>query len=100
LVAFCLRHFSADFIIGMCEFDFRQAQLAAYRCLIAAKDDDEYSDARVELFLALGRAPWQYDVLAAGDDEPPAYIKEPWRIEDYKKTREIRRELERAKAMW
>jgi len=74
--------------------------LAAYRCLIAAKDDDEYSDARVELFLAFGRAPWQYDVLAAGDDEPPAYIKEPWRIEDYKKTREIRRELERAKAMW
>jgi transposase InsO family protein len=25
LVAFCLRHFSADFIICMCEFDFRQA---------------------------------------------------------------------------
>jgi hypothetical protein len=28
LVAFCLRHFSADFIICMCEFDFRQAQVA------------------------------------------------------------------------
>src|SRR5258705_2680371 len=27
LVAFCLRHFLADFIICMCEFDFRQAQL-------------------------------------------------------------------------
>ncbi|HWX28061.1 MAG TPA: hypothetical protein VNZ53_11585 [Steroidobacteraceae bacterium] len=26
LVAFCLRHFSADFIICMCVFDFRQAQ--------------------------------------------------------------------------
>ena len=26
LVAFCLRHFLADFIICMCEFDFRQAQ--------------------------------------------------------------------------
>jgi transposase len=26
LVAFCLRHFSADFIICTCEFDFRQAQ--------------------------------------------------------------------------
>jgi hypothetical protein len=25
LVAFCLRHFSADFIICMCELDFRQA---------------------------------------------------------------------------
>ena len=25
LVAFCLRHFLADFIICMCEFDFRQA---------------------------------------------------------------------------
>src|SRR5216684_3496336 len=31
LVAFCLRHFSADFIICMCEFDFRQAQLADNR---------------------------------------------------------------------
>src|SRR5258706_16146555 len=29
LVAFCLRHFLADFIICMCEFDFRQAQLFA-----------------------------------------------------------------------
>jgi hypothetical protein len=27
LVAFCLRHFLADFIICMCEFDFRQAQV-------------------------------------------------------------------------
>ena len=36
--------------------------LAAYRRLLAAEDDDEYSDARVELTLALGRAPWQYDV--------------------------------------
>src|SRR4030081_1532086 len=27
LVALCLRHFLADFIICMCEFDFRQAQL-------------------------------------------------------------------------
>src|ERR1700680_2163427 len=27
LVAFCLRHFLADSIIGMCVFDFRQAQL-------------------------------------------------------------------------
>ena len=26
LVAFCLRHFLADFIICMCEFDFRRAQ--------------------------------------------------------------------------
>ena len=26
LVAFCLRHFLTDFIICMCEFDFRQAQ--------------------------------------------------------------------------
>jgi hypothetical protein len=25
LVAFCLRHFLPDFIIYMCEFDFRQA---------------------------------------------------------------------------
>jgi hypothetical protein len=64
------------------------------------RDDDEYSDARVELTLALGRAPWQHDVWAASTDEPPAYIKGPWRIEDYKKTREVRRELERAKAMW
>src|SRR5467141_2249285 len=29
LVAFCLRHFSADFIICTCEFDFRQAQMPA-----------------------------------------------------------------------
>src|SRR6266404_4010197 len=28
LVAFCRRHFLADFIICMCEFDFRQAQVA------------------------------------------------------------------------
>jgi hypothetical protein len=26
LVAFCLSHFLADFIIYMCVFDFRQAQ--------------------------------------------------------------------------
>jgi hypothetical protein len=51
--------------------------LAAHRRFIAAKDEDEYSDARVELTLALGRAPWQYDVLAAATDEPPAYMKEP-----------------------
>ena len=31
LVAFCLRHFSADFIICMCEFDFRQAQGGSLR---------------------------------------------------------------------
>src|SRR5882762_6559938 len=29
LVAFCLRHFSADFIICTCEFEFRQAQVVA-----------------------------------------------------------------------
>jgi hypothetical protein len=29
LVALCLRHFLADFIICMCEFDFRQAQVPA-----------------------------------------------------------------------
>src|SRR3984885_1446487 len=28
LVAFCLSHFSADFIICMCEFDFRQAHVS------------------------------------------------------------------------
>jgi hypothetical protein len=28
LVAFCLTHFLADFIICMCQFDFRQAQRA------------------------------------------------------------------------
>jgi hypothetical protein len=27
LVAFCLRHFSAEFIICTCEFDFREAQV-------------------------------------------------------------------------
>src|SRR6202043_1131028 len=31
LVAFCLHHFLADFIICMCEFDFRQAHLARVR---------------------------------------------------------------------
>jgi hypothetical protein len=31
LVAFCLRHFLADFIICMYEFDFRQAQLRKQR---------------------------------------------------------------------
>src|SRR5258708_8348254 len=41
LVAFCLRHFSADFIICMCEFDFRQAQreesaLVDGSCLVGA----------------------------------------------------------------
>jgi hypothetical protein len=29
LVALCLRHFLADFIFCMCEFDFRQAQALA-----------------------------------------------------------------------
>jgi hypothetical protein len=29
LVAFCLSHFSADFIICTCEFEFRQAQVVA-----------------------------------------------------------------------
>jgi hypothetical protein len=36
LVAFCLRHFLADFIICMCEFDFRQAQRLPP--LLAAED--------------------------------------------------------------
>jgi hypothetical protein len=31
LVAFCLRHFSADFIICTCEFEFRQAQQSSRR---------------------------------------------------------------------
>jgi len=66
--------------------------LAAYRRVIANDDDN---DAKVELFLALARTPWQYNILAASDDEPPSYLKEPWRIEDYQKTREIRRELDR-----
>ena len=40
LVAFCLRHFLADLIICMCEFDFRQAQreqsaLVDGSCLVA-----------------------------------------------------------------
>jgi hypothetical protein len=35
LVAFCLRHFLADFIICMCEFDFRQAQ--RFECLLLAR---------------------------------------------------------------
>jgi hypothetical protein len=30
LVAFCLRQFLADFIICMCEFDFRQAQVGLF----------------------------------------------------------------------
>jgi hypothetical protein len=29
LVAFCLSHFLADFIICMCVFDFRQAQASS-----------------------------------------------------------------------
>src|SRR5258705_1577888 len=32
LVAFCLRHFSADFIICTCEFEFRQAQAMRMVC--------------------------------------------------------------------
>jgi hypothetical protein len=49
LVAFCLRHFLADFIICMCEFDFRRAQgqrtglaaarAAASRLLAAGRAD-------------------------------------------------------------
>jgi hypothetical protein len=34
LVAFCLRHFLADFIICMCEFDFRQAHPSCRPCQI------------------------------------------------------------------
>jgi hypothetical protein len=30
VVAFCLRHFLADFIICMCEFDFRQVQVSRH----------------------------------------------------------------------
>src|SRR5882757_1660445 len=32
LVAFCLRHFLADFIICMCEFDFRKAHAVTAVC--------------------------------------------------------------------
>jgi hypothetical protein len=35
LVAFCLRHFSADFIICTCEFDFRQAQPQLHWTIVA-----------------------------------------------------------------
>jgi hypothetical protein len=34
LVAFCLRHFLADFIMCMCVFDFRQAQGSKRRAFI------------------------------------------------------------------
>src|SRR6266404_5725592 len=36
LVAFCLRHFSADFIICTCEFEFRQAQEQS--CEVRSRD--------------------------------------------------------------
>jgi hypothetical protein len=36
LAAFCLRHFLADFIICMCEFDFRQAQVTLGRLLTSS----------------------------------------------------------------
>ena len=36
LVAFCLRHFLADFIICMCEFDFRQAQACDWLSAVRA----------------------------------------------------------------
>src|SRR6266478_7247585 len=39
LVAFCLRHFLADFIICMCEFDFRQAQ-AKFRNWMHSQNPD------------------------------------------------------------
>jgi hypothetical protein len=35
LVTFCLRHFLADFIICMCEFDFRQAQVAKTKQMVS-----------------------------------------------------------------
>jgi hypothetical protein len=67
-----------------------QKALTAYRRVLANADDQ---DAKVELFFALGRLPWQYDILAAND--PPAYITDPSRIADYKAAREIKRELDR-----
>src|SRR6202795_1318173 len=42
LVAFCLRHFLADFIICMCEFDFRQAQVATLAEAIPLMGPDAY----------------------------------------------------------
>ena len=69
-----------------------QKALTARRRVLASADDQ---DAKVELFFALGRLPWQYDILAANDDDPPAYITEPLRIAEYRKARDIKRALDR-----
>ena len=41
MVAFCLRQFSADFIICMCAFDFRQAQVVGFIGFALQKNNAE-----------------------------------------------------------
>src|SRR3981081_4483163 len=73
LVALCLRHFLADFIICMCEFDFRQAQLLNDRPVVGAIEHERVpvTIARLDQQLAGFRSVFlllvaEIDVLAGG----------------------------------
>jgi hypothetical protein len=73
LVAFYLRHFSADFIICMCEFDFRQAQPSRTLPGLAARlDVFGFEDFDREGLPALAFAGSSVSSLESASLEPPS----------------------------
>src|SRR5260370_18179510 len=66
LVAFCLRHFLADFIICMCECDFRQAQPSGKQHAILDLVRDRVVVVPPRLFAGGARGPGEMQLLALG----------------------------------
>jgi hypothetical protein len=53
-------------------------------------------DAEVALHDALGRKPWDYDVTDCVDPDPPPTVTDDWRINMWRETHEIYKQLEAA----
>jgi hypothetical protein len=56
----------------------------------------EFADIAVALGQELGMGPWQADVFDCYKDEPPYWLTERDKVEDYWRSRQIRLELEAA----
>ena len=61
------------------------------------RDRHEIDDVAIALVQALGLGPHQWDpLLDCNDDEPPTWLTDPDKIEDYHNSRQIRLDLEAA----
>jgi hypothetical protein len=60
------------------------------------KEEREFSEVSYALDVELQQKPWQESALDVDTDEPPAYMRTPAEIADYRRARAIRLELEAA----